>query len=104
MSLRELARGAPCMIRLAGICSHNPETTVLAHYRLPGTCGTGIKPPDELGAWACHSCHGEADRRTRVLESDFVKLAHAEAVMRTLYALYQDGYRMVKIEPKRKAA
>ncbi|MDE2107100.1 MAG: DUF1364 domain-containing protein [Patescibacteria group bacterium] len=93
MNLRKLARGKPCMVRLP-CCNHNPETTVLAHYRLAGTCGTGLKPPDALGAWSCSACHDECDRRTRRFENDFVRHAHAEGVLRTMYALIQDGWRM----------
>jgi Protein of unknown function (DUF1364) len=50
MNLRKLAKGMECQVRLPG-CNFDPETTVLAHYRLAGTCGIGIKPPDLLGAW-----------------------------------------------------
>ena len=31
---RKEAKGRECMVRLPGICNFNPETTVLAHYRL----------------------------------------------------------------------
>jgi hypothetical protein len=60
------ARGRECQIRLS-CCNHNPETTVLAHYRLAGTCGVGMKPNDPQGAWSCSACHDEIDRRTRIL-------------------------------------
>jgi hypothetical protein len=43
MNLRKAARGRGCMIRLPGICNHNSETTVLAHVRLAGVSGMGIK-------------------------------------------------------------
>ncbi|QHJ85811.1 MAG: hypothetical protein [Bacteriophage sp.] len=89
--LRKLAKGRECQIRLDGICNHNPETTVLAHYRMAGTCGTGIKPNDLQGAWACSCCHDEIDRRTRILESEFVRLCHAEGVMRTQAILIKEG-------------
>ena len=81
---RKAAKGMPCMVRLPGVCNGNPETTVLAHYRLAGYCGTGMKPDDRLAAWACSACHDECDRRTRVIEAAFVRLCFAEAVMRTL--------------------
>ena len=84
MNLRKLAKGQPCMIRVAGICNRNPETTVLAHYRLAGTCGTGIKPPDHLGAWACSACHDAVDGRVRSTWSRCeLRLMHAEGVFRT---------------------
>ena len=84
---RKSAKGQPCMIRLPGICNGDPETTVLAHYRLAGYCGTGLKPPDELGAYACSACHDEADRRTRIMDTEYVRLCHAEGVMRTQLAM-----------------
>lgn len=63
--LTKLARGRECQVRLP-CCNHNPETTVLAHFRLAGICGIGMKPHDILGAWACSACHDEIDRRTRL--------------------------------------
>ena len=54
--IRASARGERCQIRFPGICNHDPETTVFAHYRLAGYCGTGIKPPDFMGAYACSDC------------------------------------------------
>jgi len=41
------------MVRIPEVCNHNSETTVLAHYRLAGVSGIGMKSPDILGAWAC---------------------------------------------------
>lgn len=84
MNLRKLARGQDCQVRLPG-CDGGGETTVLAHYRLAGTCGIGMKPPDELGAWCCASCHDLVDsraHRANLTRAD-VRLAHAEGVMRT---------------------
>jgi hypothetical protein len=81
--IRKEARGRPCTIRYPG-CDGGGETTVLAHYRLAGTCGAGMKPPDELGAYACHHCHDVADGRKQIGWSrDAVRLAHCEGVMRT---------------------
>ncbi len=91
--LRKLARDKPCMVRLPG-CDGGGETTVLAHYRLPGTCGIGIKPPNYLGAWCCMSCHSIADGRSKPphgLTREAVRLAFAEGVMRTLYEIDRMG-------------
>ncbi|OCG36952.1 MULTISPECIES: DUF1364 domain-containing protein [unclassified Gilliamella] len=88
--LTKEARGRECMVRLP-CCNHNPETTVLAHYRLAGTCGVGMKPNDLQGAWACSACHDEIDRRTRIFENEFVRLAHAEGVIRTQDMLIKEG-------------
>lgn len=72
------------MVRLFG-CDGGGETTVLAHYRLAGTCGTGLKPPDTQGAWCCNFCHAVVDGRIKdnTLSRTDIRLAHAEGVMRT---------------------
>lgn len=84
MNLRKLAKGQPCQIRLPDCCNGDPETTVLAHYRLIGISGLGMKSPDEIAAFACSNCHDAVDRR-RFTDMDFtqVRLAHAEGCFRT---------------------
>lgn len=92
-NLRKLARGKPCMIRLPG-CDGGGETTVLAHYRMPGYCGTGLKPDDlAFGAWACDSCHSIVDERTRITGYTRAELkqAHLEGVLRTIHKLTELG-------------
>lgn len=89
--LTKLARDRDCQVRIPGICNHDPATTVLAHYRLAGLCGMGIKPHDLLGAWACSSCHDEIDRRTRRIDAESAALAHLEGVMRTQAILLKEG-------------
>lgn len=101
-NLRDLARGQPCMIRIPGVCNGNQETTVLAHYRMAGICGTGQKPPDECGAWACSSCHDFVDRRVPPIlpysqEAEDVGRWHMEGVLRTLHELSRLGYKMKKV-------
>ena len=93
MNLRREAKGRDCQVRLPGICNHNPETTVLAHYRLIGLAGMSIKGDDlACGAWACSACHDAIDRRANMdLERDYVRLAHAEGVIRTIAALRAEG-------------
>jgi hypothetical protein len=91
VNLRKEARGRECQIRIPDVCNGNPETTVLAHYRLAGTCGMGCKPDDAQGAWACSACHDEVDRRTRHIESDTAKLCHAEGIFRTQSILRSEG-------------
>lgn len=61
--LRDSAKGKDCTLRIPGVCSFNPETTVLAH--LPcGHRGTGIKGPDMIAVFACSACHDRIDART----------------------------------------
>lgn len=79
------------MVRLPDICSHNPETTVLAHIRMAGLSGMGIKADDLLGAWACSSCHDAIDRRSHTdLDRDYVRLLHLEGMARTIAALRKE--------------
>ena len=92
INLRKQARNRPCQVRLPG-CDGGGETTCLAHYRLAGTCGVGMKPPDQIGAHACHSCHAIVDGRQRLdgWDSKEIKLAHAEGVLRTIAQLSAEG-------------
>jgi hypothetical protein len=91
MNLRKAAQGRDCMVRLEGICNHNPETTVLAHIRMPGLSGMGIKADDLLGAWACSACHDAIDRRSHTdLDRDYVRLAHLEGMARTIAQLRKE--------------
>jgi hypothetical protein len=90
--LRDAARGQQCMVRVPGICNFNPETTVLAHYRISGTCGIGMKPIDLIGSWACSDCHNAIDgRTTTAYERTTLDLMHAEGVFRTISALHKRG-------------
>ena len=80
---RRAAKGQPCLIRLPG-CDGGGETTVLAPYRLAGTCGMGMKPDDEQAAFACVNCHDAVDgRRNCGLPRAEIRLAFAEGVLRT---------------------
>lgn len=89
-NLRKEARGRECQVRIFGVCNGNPETTVLAHYRMAGLCGTGTKPNDLMAAWACSSCHDEIDRRTHVINNQDAKIHHLEGVMRTQAELLRE--------------
>jgi len=92
MNLRKEARGRGCMVRIPEVCNHNSETVVLAHYRLAGVSGIGMKSPDILGAWACSACHDAIDRRAHTdLDRDYVRLLHLEGMARTLAQLNREG-------------
>lgn len=90
-ALRE-ARGRSCKVRLPG-CDGGGETTVGAHYRLAGYCGTGLKPPDSMAADACHSCHDIVDGRKPLpgWTRDQIRLAHAEGCLRTAAELESEA-------------
>jgi hypothetical protein len=93
MSLRKEAKGRACMVRLPGVCNFNSETVVLAHIRLAGVSGMGMKSPDLIGAWACSACHDEVDGRTHKsgLSHDELRLAHFEGMARTIAQLEKEG-------------
>jgi hypothetical protein len=91
--ITKAARGRDCQVRLPG-CPNNTETTVLAHYRLAGTCGVGIKPNNLQGAWADDYCHSICDGRLPPPESlsrDEIRLYHAEGCFRTMDTLVREG-------------
>ncbi|EKY4319269.1 DUF1364 domain-containing protein [Salmonella enterica] len=93
IDLTKQARGRECTVRIPGICSFNPESSVLAHYRLAGTCGTGYKPDDQQAAIACNCCHDAIDGRMKTeYTRDELKLMHAEGVMRTQEIWRQEGF------------
>lgn len=76
--LRDSARGRDCTLRLPGVCSHNPETTVLAH--LPcGQKGMGMKGPDLLALFACGACHDRLDFRMKGDDIDWRDILRALA-------------------------
>ena len=93
MNLRKEAKGRGCMVRIFGICNHNSETVVLAHIRIAGVSGMGMKSPDLIGAWACSACHDELDGRTRKsgLTRDELRLAHYDGMARTITQLEKEG-------------
>lgn len=60
--IRNAARGEQCTVNIVGVCSYNPESTVLAH--LPDESkGVGKKADDISSAFACYRCHECIDRR-----------------------------------------
>lgn len=92
MNLRDFARDKPCLVRLP-CCNGNPETSVLAHYRMAGYSGGSQKPPDIMGAIACSACHDAIDQRAELEGYDraALRLAHAEGVMRTFVLALEAG-------------
>ena len=91
--LRKEAKGRGCTVRIPGVCNFNSETVVLAHIRVAGVSGMGLKSPDLLGAWACSACHDECDSRTHKsgLSRDELRLAHYDGMARTIMQLHKEG-------------
>lgn len=92
--LTALARGAPCMVNVPGVCNRDPATTVWAHSnQLRHGKGKGIKAHDIFGALACSSCHDFIDGRSRagyrgaVEPVTYWQIAHE----RTILYLFERG-------------
>lgn len=81
--LRASAKGQDCQIRIPGICSHNPETVVLAHAGIGS--GMGQKADDLHAAFACQKCHDLIDGRvkTKDFSLEEVELFSWHGVQRT---------------------
>lgn len=91
MNLRESARGRPCMVR-SPVCNGNPETTVLAHLRMAGISGMGLKAPDLLAAFACSACHDLCDGRIKsALTYDERRLLLLDGIARTQTVWLSEG-------------
>ena len=86
MNLRKAARGRQCQVRLP-VCNGDPETVVLAHFRLAGISGMGLKPPDAIASFRCAACHSYVDTH----KDDATQLAFAHGVFRTPAALMREG-------------
>jgi hypothetical protein len=61
---RRAAKGQPCTMNVAGVCNYDVATSVLAHFRWLGDCGTGCKPNDTQAAHACSECNRWTDSPT----------------------------------------
>lgn len=90
--LRAEARGRDCQIR-SSVCNYDNSTVVLAHVRMNGISGMGLKAPDLLGAWACSACHALVDfgrYLDTTMERDDRDLLLLRGVMRTQAQLIRE--------------
>lgn len=69
--LLSMARGRPCLLRVFGVCNHNPATVVACHSN-SSEHGKSMarKADDQWSVWGCSDCHrwldqGKADYRTK---------------------------------------
>ena len=91
-NLRKEARGRACMVRIPEVCTCNSETVVLAHIRMAGVSGMGLKADDLLGAWACSACHSLIDGHNKSsFTREELRLAHLEGMVRTIAQLRKEG-------------
>jgi hypothetical protein len=107
MNLRKKAAGEPCLIRVPDFCRRDDAYTVLAHVRMIGISGMGMKAPDVLAALGCDRCHDVCDGRDWTflcaLTPDQRRLLLLEGVTRTIARRIEQGYIVVKgeHEPRR---
>lgn len=96
-ALRRAAAGQPCTLEFVGICSHDPETTILAHVH-DESFGKSMKADDTSGVHACFSCHSAYDlHRTGLTESEV--LWHVlRAYQRTIRNLVTRGILILAID------
>jgi hypothetical protein len=64
------AKGEDCQVRLVGVCTYDPETTIWSHARW-GAAGRGkaIKANDLAGAYCCTACDAAYDGQARTLHT-----------------------------------
>lgn len=61
---RKSAQHRHCMVRHPETGDYcNGEGVVLAHIRMAGNCGVGLKPPDDCSLFLCQMHHDEMDGR-----------------------------------------
>lgn len=61
--LLALARGQECLMRVPGVCNHDPATVVAAHSNSGAHGKAGArKADDHFSVWACHACHAWYDQ------------------------------------------
>jgi hypothetical protein len=88
-AIRESAQGEMCQVRVPGICTHDPQTVVLAHL---GCGGMGTKKSDIHAAYCCHACHQIIDGAARSgYPKNMLELWHRQGVERTQDILIEKG-------------
>lgn len=92
-ALRESARGEDCLLRIPGVCSWQPDETILAHnpYTM-GNNGIGIKTDDLFSIYACSKCHDCIDRLEYVeIDPDQLELMARRAMQATQLKFIEKG-------------
>jgi hypothetical protein len=67
--IRRSARGQTCTLRIPGVCTGDPETTVACHVQAPGMGTMGGKASDLHVIYGCAACHAVLDNRARWAEA-----------------------------------
>ena len=96
-ALLKLAKGAPCLIAIPGICRGNNETVVACHgdWQDLGK-GVGLKAHDCYIAFGCQDCHSAVDWRTQRLEKADRRYYWQRGFERTILYLFENKMLVVK--------
>ena len=94
-AIRRSAKGENCLVRIPGICTHNPETVIWSHYRgSAGGKGLSHKSDDLCGAYCCTACDAVYDgqrRRPPGMTKAEVDMAWLQGHIRSLVRLKEKG-------------
>ena len=83
------ARMEECMVRIPGVCSFDPETTIPAHLN---GAGMGMKHSNIHIAYCCFNCHQTLDGAVNSeFSKDALELMHLQAVIRTQQIMINNG-------------
>lgn len=93
--ITDSARGMDCQVRIPGVCTFDPATTIWSHARW-GCAGRGrsIKAIDHAGAYACTSCDAVYDGQRKPpagMTRDQVDLDWCHGHFRSLLILKEKG-------------
>jgi len=98
-AVRRAAEGAPCTVQIPGACDGGGATSVLAHLRMLGGGGVGMKPDDIDSVIACDGCHSCIDSR-RPMPAGYSRHDLGEMLLRahcrTVRYLVEQGVMSVK--------
>lgn len=88
-ALLKLAKDAPCMIQIPGICTNRNVVWCHSNWQEHGK-GVGLKAHDCFGAMGCEACHSAVDQRTQRLEKDDRRYYWQRGFERTILYLWQN--------------
>jgi uncharacterized CHY-type Zn-finger protein len=87
--IRKSARGEDCQIRIPGVCTFDPDETVLAH---DGGAGIAMKSNDIHSAYACYRCHMAVDGHIKTMYTKTeLQLMFYDGMVRTQLILIEKG-------------
>lgn len=94
-TLRKSAKDELCTLNFSG-CTTPDNTTVLAHLRMFGGGGMGLKPHDMEAVYACFNCHNKLDGRIPYTFDADVDYYVARALIKTHRRMIEKGLIRIK--------